>query len=178
MRAVTRKSLDIFIRYLILIVLAIPNFWIFYLIFTPLTLYPVYFLLNLFYDASILSQSIILLNSEFPIELIDACIAGSAYYLLTILNLATPKIKINKRIKMLVLAFASFLVLNILRIFILSIIAFSGSSLFDITHQLFWYMFSIFFVIGIWFAEVKIFKIKEIPFYSDVKLLYKHSKSR
>ena len=51
----------------------------------------------------------------------------------------------------------------------------SGSSLFDITHKLFWYFGSIIFVVGIWFIEVKYFKLKEIPFYSDIKLLYENS---
>jgi exosortase/archaeosortase family protein len=178
MKEVSKKFWNILIRYLILVIIAIPNFWIFYLVFTPLTAYPVYFLLNLFYDASLIGSNVILLNFELPIELIEACIAGSAYYLLTILNLATPNIKLKKRINMLLLAFVAFLVLNIIRIVALSMVAFSGSTLFDITHQLFWYIFSIVFVIGIWFAEVKMFKIKEIPFYSDIKFLYKTSKLR
>ena len=88
---------DIILRYLILVLVAIPNLWLFYLIFTPLTAYPVYWLLSLPYDASILSNNIILINQAISIELVEACIAGAAYYLLLILNLSTPKIKIKKR---------------------------------------------------------------------------------
>ena len=174
MKKISKQFLDIIIRYFILILLALPGFAIFYFVFAPLTIYPVYFLLNLFFDVSLM-QDIVLIN-EIPIELIGACIAGSAYYLLSILNLSTPKIKLQKRVKMIFLSFGVLLILNILRIFFLSLVFISGSSSFDIAHKLFWYTGSIIFVVGIWFAEVKLFKIKEIPFYSDIKFLYKQSK--
>ncbi len=173
-----KKILDIILRYAILIVAAIANLWIFYLVFTPLTVLPVFWLLDLFYDALLVSGRIILINRMIPIELIEACIAGAAYYLLLILNLSTPGIKLNKRVKMIALSFIFFLVVNILRIFILSLVAVSGSSFFDITHIFFWYALSTVFVVAIWFAEVKIFKIKEIPFYSDLRLLYKKLKTK
>ncbi len=163
--------LDIFIRYLILVIVAIPNLWIFYLVFTPLTAWPVKWLLDIFYDVSLISGKIILVNRSIPIELIEACIAGAAYYLLMILNLATSGIRIKKRINILLLTFGVFLALNILRIFILSLIAVSGSSFFDITHKFFWYSLSTIFVVAIWFGAVKTLKIKDIPFYSDLKLL-------
>lgn len=173
-----KKILDIILRYAILIIAAIANLWIFYLVFTPLTVLPVFWLLDLFYDALLVSGRIILINRMIPIELIEACIAGAAYYLLLILNLSTPGIKLNKRVKMIALSFIFFLVVNILRIFILSLVAVSGSSFFDITHIFFWYALSTVFVVAIWFAEVKIFKIKEIPFYSDLRLLYKKLKTK
>ena len=176
--------LDFFVRYAILVIIALPGLWIFYSIFTPLTVYPTYLFLNIFYDVSILAGNILLIGGgnpillidrEIPIEFIKACIAGSAYYLLMILNLATPKIKLRKRINMLLLAFAIFLSLNLLRIFLLSFLAISGSPYFDATHRLFWYSLSTIFVVAIWFAEVKLFRIREIPFYSDIKFLYNAS---
>ncbi len=177
MRNISKQFLNITIRYTILILIALPNFWLFYFIFTPLTLYPVYFLFNLFFDASII-KNFIIIGDAFSIELIGACIAGSAYYLLLILNLSTPKIKFNKRINMILISFAILLILNILRIFLLGLIFIPDYSWFDITHKLFWYILSIIFVVGIWFSEVKLFKIKEIPFYSDMKFLYKKSNLR
>ena len=169
---------DILIRYVLLILVAIPNLWLFYTIFTPLTSYPVFFLLDLFYDALLISGNIILINLMIPIELIQACIAGAAYYLLLILNLSTRDIKLKTRVKMIAFSFLVFLVANILRIFVLSIIAISGSSFFDITHIIFWYALSTVFVVAIWFAEVRLFKVKAIPFYSDIKFLYKNKKRR
>lgn len=174
MKRGSNRFLDLAVRYIILILLALPNLWIFYFIFTPLTVYPMYFLLNLFYDVSLMAGNILLINKEIPIEFIKACIAGSAYYLLLILNLATPEIKLKKRINMLLFAFGIFLFFNLLRIFILAFLAISGSSFFDVTHKIFWYSLSTIFVVAIWFAEVKLFKIKKIPFYSDLRFLYKN----
>lgn len=160
---------NIFIRYVILLIAAFPNLYLFYLIFTPLTIYPVYFLLNLFFNSSIIGEKIIF--EHIRIELVNACIAGSAYYLLLILNLATPKIK--KRLKLIVMSFLIFLILNILRIFFLSLLLYFNADFFDITHKVFWYFFSTIFVVTIWFFQVKKFKIKNIPFYSDIKYFSK-----
>jgi len=174
MKSPLNQFLDILIRYLILILIAFPGLWIFYFIFTPLTLYSVYFLLNLFYETLIITNIIVV--NETAIELIGACIAGSAYYLLLILNLSVPKIKLQKRVKMILFAFCIFLVINILRIFLLSLMSISVSPLFEATHKILWYSISTLFVVGIWFFEVKLFKINQIPFYSDIKFLFKKSK--
>lgn len=164
---------DLVIRYFTLILLGIPFIGLFYVVFFPLTFYPVEFILNLFYEVSKTGSTLYINN--FPIEVIDACIASSAYYLFTILNLSTPKIKIKKRIVMLLVSFGLFLVINILRIVLLSSMLVSGSTWFDVTHKFFWYFLSIVFVVGIWFYEIKKFEIKEIPFYSDLKNLFEIS---
>ena len=173
MKSNLKNFLNIFIRYLILILISFPSLYIFYLIFTPLTVYPAYFLINLFFNASLCGTLISIPN--FSINIIPACIAGSAYYLLLILNLSIPNVKFLKRIKMIGFSFLFLLIINILRIFLLSLFVVSGSSWFDVTHKFFWYFMSTIFIIIIWFLEVKLFKIKEIPFYSDLKFLYKKS---
>ena len=165
---------NIFIRYLILVLVAIPNLFIFYLVFTPLTIYPVYFLLSFFFDV-ILIKNFMVINGQFQIELIQACIAGAAYYFLLIINLSTPKINLKNRITMIVVAFSSLLLLNITRIIFMTFVFNGYPNFFELTHSLLWYGLSTIFVVGIWFAEVKIFKIKEIPFYSDLKQLYRNS---
>ena len=165
---------NILVRYFILILVALPGLWIFYFIFTPLTVYPVYFILGLFFKVTLLSKIHLLVNNV-PIELIPACIAGFAYYLLLVFNLSTPKIKLKKRVYAILFSFVAFLILNILRIFILSSLAVTDFSYFNATHTIFWYGLSTIIVVGIWFAEVKIYKIKKIPFYSDIKFLYKKS---
>jgi len=164
---------DFLVRYLILIIVGLLSNTIFYFAFTTLTVNLVYFFLGLFYDASLISN-IILIN-KVPIEIIGSCVAGSAYFLLLILNLSTRDIKIKKRLIVLLLSFTSLLLINVLRIFILSIMFISKKPSFDITHQLFWYLGSTVFVVGIWFLCVKIFKIRGIPFYSDIKFLLKNS---
>ena len=172
------EILGLIVRYLILIAAAIPNLFIFYFIFTPLTAYPSYWILGFFYSSTLASGHIIILNNTLPIELIQACIAGSAYYLLLILNLSTPGIALGKRVKMLLWAFGTFLILNVLRIALLSAMAYSGSNFFAITHVLFWYAISTVFVVLIWFAEVIAFKIKSIPVYSDILFLYRKAASK
>jgi exosortase/archaeosortase family protein len=167
------KIYDFILRYTLLLILAIPNLFLFYWIFSPLTIYPSYFLFNLFFDASLLGEIILIRNISFSI--VGACIAGSAYYLLLILNLSIPNIPLKKRIKQVILSFSLFLLINILRIFLLGIIYLQGKGFFDITHKIFWYGLSTLFVVGIWIFEVKFFKTKEIPIYSDFLFIYKKS---
>ena len=167
--------LDILVRYLILVLVAFPNLYLFYLIFSPLTIYSVYFILKLFTDVS-LTANLIQVNGYFPIEIIKACVAGSAYYLLLILNLSTPKIKFSKRIKMILISFLAFLVLNISIILLMFFLFLKQSPFFDFIHLFFWYVVSVVFVVGIWFLEVKLFKIKKIPVYSDFKFLLKKAR--
>lgn len=156
-------------RYLILVIIGI-FLSVLYKILFPLTIWPSFFLLNLFYNASVVGNSIII--DTFTIKIVNACIAGSAYYLLLILNLTIP-MKIKKRAYSIIFSISSLLILNILRIFLLSILFVQRFAFFDITHKLFWYALSIIFVVGIWFLTSWIFKIKDIPIYSDFKNLFK-----
>ena len=173
MKLVPKEFLDIFFRYFLLILLPLGGLWVFYFILTPFTVYPIYFLFNSFFGATLEGTTVYV--RSIPIEMIKACIAGSAYYLLLIFNLSTPEIKINQRLKMIFFSFLIFLVVNILRIFLLAILYMTNSPLFDILHKLSWYFGSVLLVIAIWFFQIKIYKIKEIPFYSDLKFLYKYS---
>jgi len=164
-----KKIISLISRYLILVLVAVPNLYLFYLIFTPLTIYPVYFLLDIFYEVSLSGVNLVI-NGR-VIELAGACVAGSAYYLLLILNLSTPKIK--RRAYAIIFSFLSLLIFNIFRIFIFSVLYLKEFFLFEFVHNLFWYFVSIIFVFGIWVAEIRLFRIREIPFYSDIKYLIK-----
>jgi len=170
----SKHFLNIFSRYFLLVLAALPNFAIFYLVFTPLTIYGVYFLLGLFFPIT-LSGNLLILNNDIFISIIPACIAGAAYYLLFILNMSVPHIKTIKRFYLISIAFFSFLIVNILRIFLLSIIYFNDFPFFDLLHNFLWYFGSVILTVGIWFLQVYFFKIKEIPFYSDLKYVYKKS---
>lgn len=155
-----------------MIAVAIPNLYLFYLIFTPITIYPLYWFLSMFTEVS-LNGTMLFLNNSYYIEIIGACVAGSAYYLLFILNFSTPNIKLGKRIGMLLVTFFSFLIINLLRIILLSFMYLANSPWFETAHEIFWYLGSIVFVVGIWFLMVWKFGIKEIPFYSDIIHLVK-----
>lgn len=178
MKPLENKIILTFLRYAILVVVAIPNLWIFYKIFSPLTVNFTYYLFNLSLGATLFPERIILVSNSLSIELIDACIAGSAYYLLLILNLSTPKIRFLQRIYTILLSFFIFLAANVLRIFLLGYLALLNSPLFVFAHIFFWYFLSTIIIILIWFSEVKLFKIKEIPFYSDIKFFREILKPR
>lgn len=169
----SKLVLEIIFRYFVAIIIGVPNLYIFYKIFSLPTIYFSYFLLNLFFDAS-LSNNVILVN-DIPIAIIGACVAGSAYYLLTILTLGTPKIRLYKRLGILFTSYSLFFLANTLRIFVLGVLAIYNSVFFDIVHKFFWYFVSIILVVGIWFFMIRLYKIKEIPFYSDIKFLYEKS---
>jgi exosortase/archaeosortase family protein len=170
----TKKSLkDIFYRYFILILAVFFGLPFFYFIFEPLTVYPSLFLFKLFYNPVLMPENVITFPGRFiSFEVIGACIAGSAYLLLTILNLSTPNIKLKRRLNLLAIAFLSFLVLNILRIFLIGVLFLEKVSWADFAHKLLWYIGSIVVIILIWFIQVRKHKIKEIPFYSDLKFVF------
>ena len=161
---------EFIIRYILLIFLGIGNLFIIYYLFTPLTVYPVHWILNLFYKAIFNPFSRTIFIGNYQIELINACIAGAAYYLLLILNLST-KMASKQRVYSLIYSILALLALNIARIVILSVLLVNDFLFFDFTHKLFWYALSIVFVIAIWFSSVYFFKIKNIPVYSDLRNL-------
>lgn len=99
-----KKIIDLVIRYSILLIIGIFGTSFFYSLFTFLTIQPVYLLLSIFFNPSLIANIIIINN--LPIEIIGACVAGSAYYLLLILNLSMPKIKLGKRIFLLLFSFS------------------------------------------------------------------------
>jgi exosortase/archaeosortase family protein len=170
MKKSDRRFLFLFLRYIILVLVAIPGMDLFYYVFLPLTKYPVFWVLEIFYDPVMLTNTIFVGNKM--IEIVGACVAGAAYYFLLILALSTLGINWTKRLKIIGLSFGIFLFINVIRIIILSFMFIGGSVFFDVTHKLFWYVGSTLFVIIIWFLCVKIFNIEKIPIYSDLKFIY------
>lgn len=155
------------VRYLLALLLGIPNLALFYFVFTPLTVYPVFWFLNAVYGAVLLEANTIFFNG-FYAQIIPACVAGSAYYLLFALNLMTP-MNMKKRFQTLSFLIFTFLALNILRIIFFSSLLTSGFQYFDAAHKVSWYLGSTFLVVALWFANSKLFRINTIPVYSDVK---------
>lgn len=173
-----KPASEILLRYFItvaicIIALAIP---VFYFIFRPLTVWPTVWILQLFYNVSVNGINIIV-NSH-GIAIIDACIAGSAYLLLLLLNLLTREISLKRRIFIFVVDAIALLVLNIIRLIVLISLSVNNSIFFDFTHKLFWYVLSTVFVVIIWIASVKIFRLKKIPFFSDMAFLLKAKQNK
>lgn len=176
---VMNKGLEILLRYGIAMAVAVISlaFPIFYILFRPLTVYPVYWILILFYDVSLDGLQSLLINGV-GIEIIDACVAGSAYALLFLLNALTRDLKFKKRAVLFLFSTFSLLILNIFRLVVLIAMLVNGSIAFDFTHKVFWYALSTVFVVAIWFLSVKLFRVSAIPFYSDIKFLMEQKKQR
>lgn len=156
----------ILLRYLIIVLFGLSNLWLIYLIASPLTIYASLFTFNLIGNAQLTGNTIQF--ADFSIILTNACIAGAAYYLLLLLNLTTP-MPLKTRLKVLAFSIIAFFILNIIRIITFAYLYSSSFSLAETAHKLTWYLGSTFFVVLIWFSSVKLFKIKEIPVYSDIK---------
>ncbi|HLC82982.1 MAG TPA: pacearchaeosortase, partial [Bacteroidia bacterium] len=108
----SKKVLLVCVRYILLlgIVFSLPFI---YAILTQPTITPVVSLLKLMYsDVEVLENTISIDKTTF-IEIIPACIAGSAYLLLIILNLSVP-LSTKKRIYTLVFSLAVLFVVNVI----------------------------------------------------------------
>ncbi|MBX4212326.1 pacearchaeosortase [Candidatus Pacearchaeota archaeon] len=173
----TREMFYLFSRYLILLIFALFNLYIIYLVFTPLTLILVSGGLNAFYTATLIKGTSTIFVSGDYIELIPACIAGAAYYLLLVLNLSTP-MKAKTRAYSLAFLIISFLFLNVIRIVVFTHLSLIGYKYFDTTHELFWYFGSTILLLLLWFANVFLFRITQIPIYSDVFNIIKDIRSK
>ncbi|MEM4153060.1 MAG: pacearchaeosortase [Candidatus Pacearchaeota archaeon] len=173
MEKVKNKEIsEILLRYSIGMVIAIlaTIFSIFYIVFRPLTVWLVYSIIKMFYETELTGFSSILVSGH-EIEIIDACVAGSAYLLLLLLNIMTREITLKKRVLLFLFDSLILFLINVFRIAILIVMLVNDSIAFDLTHKLFWYVMSTFFVIAIWFFSVWLFKLKSIPFYSDIKFI-------
>lgn len=165
------KSKNLFcilFRYLTVCLLGFGNLFLFYALLTPITIFVFYHLMSIFVSASLVGNGILIGN--FVVEIVKPCVAAAGYYLLFILGMTT-KMKPSSRLKSISTAFGIFFGFNIIRLIVLSF--FLGSSSFETVHWIFWHFVSTVFVVGTWFIVVKIYKIKEIPFYSDMKYLQK-----
>jgi len=169
----SKRILGLFSRYFALLLAGAGNLYIFYKILTPLTIRTTGGILSLF-GATRIAGSFILFK-ETIIEIAPACVAGAAFYLLFLFILSTAEVKPLKRFYALVMASAMFFILNLSRIIFLALIA--GASYFPTVHWIFWNLVSTVFVVAVWFAIVKIYKMKSIPVYSDMVYLRSLMKS-
>ena len=139
---------------------------IIYFIISYPTLYSSFFILRLFYPALLVVKDFAIFVQGSYIYLIPACIASAAYFLLLILNLSTP-MPLKQRINSVVFLVLSFFIINVTRIIVFTMLVVSGFSHVDIAHKLTWYFGSTVLVVTIWIVNIKLFNIKNIPFYSD-----------
>lgn len=164
----SRELINLAARYFFIIFIGLFGINAIYLFFTPLTIYPSFWILALFYPLSLEGNSFVFGSAI--INIIPACIAGAAYYLLFILNFATP-IPPKQRLASLLFLISSFLALNIIRLVVFTSLFLNGFAYFDLAHKFVWYAGSTILVVAIWFANVRLFNIKAIPAWTDLKNL-------
>ncbi len=157
-----KTAFNIFSRYLIIALAGLGNLFIFYKLFSFPTLHLSASILSLFRETIVLENYIIFGDSL--LEVARACVAGSAYYLLFALAFAIP-LSFYKRIKLILFCFATFFIVNVLRIVLMALIL--ETPFFEGIHLFLWHIFSTIFLILVWFCAIKLFKIKEIPIYTD-----------
>ena len=151
----------------------------FYLIFTPLTIFPSYFLLKLSGLAPLFTSSTVINFQDLAIKFVPACIAASAYYLLYISILLTKDLSLMKSIKLFVYGSLLILGVNILRIYIIVLVLIKyGTNYFNAIHLFFWTFVASFYVALVWIFLTRKMKIKSVPVYSDVKYLYNKIKRK
>ena len=167
-----KKIYDMIARYALALVLSINSLLIFYYVFRPLTFFPVVFILKLIYPVKASGIDSMIIGGK-GISFVNSCIAGSAYYLFSVLNLSTPGISWIKRMKIFMINSSALLMINISRIILLAIILVNISEIFDTTHFIFWTFLSTIFVAGIWILTMRFYRIKSVPIISDVIYLKK-----
>jgi len=144
---------------------------IFYLIFTPLTVYTSYFFLLPLEPSVVDGIKLVIQGQVFNIT--EACVAGFAYYLFFLLTMLTKDIQ---RIRFIIFGFGLIFLMNVLRIILLVYIYhFYGAEYFEMLHLLFWRFISGIYVALVWIFLVKRYKVKSIPIYDDLKYLYERS---
>ncbi len=164
----SKKIIGLFSRYIVIILAGLGNLYLFYKILTPITIVVLRWAISIF-TTPVFTNNFIFIKGIAIIEIVPACIAGAAFYLLFILIFSSADIEPIKRLYAAITAFAILFVLNILRILLL--IPMIRLSYFAVLHWTFWHLLSTVFVLAAWFAVVKIYKIKSIPGYSDLKYM-------
>lgn len=160
-----------YVNFLIRFLLCFIPVTIFSLIFTKLTIYLSYLLL-IFYNPIINGNYLTIHNINF--EFVEACIVPYAYYFFWVLSLLTKDIVLKTRIKIIFYGFSLIFIMNIVRIFILINLAINyGFYWFDLIHMVFWKFLSGIYVALVWIFLIKVYNIKSIPVYDDLKTLYK-----
>jgi len=165
----SKKITGLFARYLAILLIGLGNLYVIYKVLTPLTIHILNIILSIFTNTTIYGSIIHLQKMGIAVEIVSACVAGSAFYLLFLLIMSTAGIKPETRTKAIITAFAMLFALNILRI--LALIPIVTTTYFETIHWISWHLISIIFVVAIWFSVVKIYKIKKIPIYSDIKYI-------
>lgn len=142
---------------------------IIYAVSALFTLHFSYFFFSIFVPSALIGNKIATLTNSF--EFIPACVATSAYILLALLVFLTKDISWNERLQMIVYGWLAILAFNLLRIELLLLTFFRLEAAYDTLHLFVWKFMSTAFVVLLWLGLARVYKVKSIPVYSDIKAL-------
>ncbi|MGK0209546.1 MAG: exosortase/archaeosortase family protein [Patescibacteria group bacterium] len=175
MKKVDVRLLDIVVRYVLIFVLGLFDLFIFYFVFTPLTIDFVGLVLGLFVSYELIGElGNVFFVSGIEFVVVRACVAGAAYYLLCILVLGMPGLDWGKRAKALLYSFGLFYGINVVRIVMMILLyVYWGAGAFEIVHMFLWYGMSILIVAGVWFFVSSKMGLKGRPVVDDLRFVWK-----
>lgn len=159
-----------------LFLIVITFFYPFYYpILGDFTLQGSVFLLKLFGFNPVVNDLSFILNGV-QFNIIEACVAVFAYFLLAILILTSKDMDFKKGCAIFLVGAILVYLANIARIAILSWAYFAhGTEIFEKYHFIVWNFVSGVYVAFTWIFLTAIFRLKEVPIYSDIKNLYDQS---
>ncbi len=117
------------------------------------------------------SYAISILGGEATINIVKYCVTASAYYLLVLFCIITMEVALWKRLLMFLIGSALIFGMNIVRIVLLIITLLNNKNNFQAAHFALNFLLSVVYVVLIWVLLSFLFKIKTVPFYSDIKFL-------
>jgi len=117
------------------------------------------------------SYAIRILGGEATVNIVKYCVTASAYYLLTLFCIITMGIALWKRVLMFIIGSALIFGMNIARIVVLIVVMLNNSEIFKAAHFALGFLLSVGYVILVWVLLSFLFKVKTVPFYSDIKFL-------
>lgn len=117
------------------------------------------------------SYAISILGGEATINIVKYCVTASAYYLLALFCIITWNITLWKRFLIFLIGSALIFGMNLARIVILIVTLLSNEEAFQAAHFALNFLLSVVYVVLVWFLLSVLFKVKTVPFYSDIKFL-------
>jgi len=149
---------------------------LFYLLLGPPTLYGAFWTLSSF---SPRLEDPFLLIGYHKLKFIPACVATSAYYLLSLLVLLTKGLTWKKGAQLWVGGTLLVFLGNLVRIDLLIwVLVRFGVDWFATLHLFFWHVVSTVYVAGIWIGLTRTLKVRGIPAWSDLQALWTMTQKR
>lgn len=133
-------------------------------------------ILSIFTNDVFIIDTFLTYNETF-VKFVPGCAAASAYYLLLLLTVLTKDIKLKNRLRIFLYGSLIIFLVNIIRIVTLILILNNYSyNLFKTVHNYIWLILGSVLVVGIWIYFTRIYKIRSVPIYSDLKYVLKKIK--